>query len=218
MVSPCAKTYMKGACVYHHTNEMDEMNQPLRDELVAMEEEDLRVRAELAAGGSLSDGYHPRMEEVHRRNAARLREIIDAHGWPGHRLAGEGGAKAAWLIAQHAIGEPPFQRRCLELLQAAADAGDVPAWQAAFLEDRIRVFEGKLQRYATQFEIGDDGRPIPCEIEEPEKVDERRLAVGLEPLDERLSRADWSEPPDPEIRARREREYRQWLRKVGWRE
>jgi hypothetical protein len=196
----------------------DEMNQPLRDELVSMEEEDLRVRSELVADGSLFDGYHPRMEEVHRRNAARLREIMDAHGWPGHHLAGEDGAKAAWLIAQHAIGEPPFQRRCLELLQAAADAGDIPAWQAAYLEDRIRVFEGKPQRYATQFEIGDDGWPVPCEIEEPEKVDERRRAVGIESLAERLSRADRSEPPDPETRARREQEYQQWLRKVGWRE
>ena len=52
--------------------------QTLRDKLVSMEEEDLRVRDELAADGSLSDGYHPRMEEVHRRNAARLREIIDS--------------------------------------------------------------------------------------------------------------------------------------------
>jgi hypothetical protein len=78
MVSPCAKTYMKGAWVYHLPNERDEMNQTLRDKLVSMEEEDLRVRDELAADGSLSDGYHPRMEEVHRRNAARLREIIDS--------------------------------------------------------------------------------------------------------------------------------------------
>jgi hypothetical protein len=193
------------------------MNQLLRDKLVSMKEEDLRVRAELAADGSLFEGYHPRMEEVHRHNAARLSEIIDAHGWPGHNLASEDGAEAAWLIAQHAIGEPLFQRRCLELLQAAADAGDVPTWQAAFLEDRIRVFEGKPQRYATQFEIDDDGWPIPYEIEEPEKVDERRRAVGLESLAERLSRAEWSEPPAPETRARREREYQQWLRKVGWR-
>jgi hypothetical protein len=199
-------------------NEKVEMNQLLRDKLVSMKEEDLRVRAELAADGSLFDGYHPRMEEVHRHNASQLREIIDVHGWPGHNLAGEDGAEAAWLIAQHAIGEPLFQRRCLELLQAAADAGDVPTWQAAFLEDRIRVFEGKPQRYATQFEIGDDGWPVPYEIEEPEKVDERRRAVGLESLAERLGRAEWSEPPTPETRARREREYQQWLRKVGWRE
>jgi uncharacterized protein DUF6624 len=218
MVSPCAKTCLNDEWVKHPLNERVEMNHLLRDKLVSMKEEDLRVRAELAADGSLFDGYHPRMEEVHRHNASRLREIIDVHGWPGHNLAGEDGAEAAWLIAQHAIGEPLFQRRCLELLQAAADAGDAPTWQAAFLEDRIRVFEGKPQRYATQFEIGDDGWPIPYQIEEPEKVDERHHAVGLESLAERLGRAEWSEPPDPETRARREREYQQWLRKVGWRE
>jgi hypothetical protein len=193
-------------------------NKLLRDELVSMEKEDLRVRAELAADGSLFDGYHSRMEEVHRRNAARLREIIDAHGWPGYQLAGDDGAKAAWRIVQHAIGEPSFQRRCLGLLRAAADAGDVPAWQVAFLEDRISAFEGKPQRYATQFDIGDDGWPVPYEIEEPEKVDQRRRAVGLESLAEQLSRAHRSEPPDAETRARLERDYQQWLRKVGWRE
>ena len=37
------------------------MNDALRDELVAMAEEDQRVRAELASDGSLFDGYHPRM-------------------------------------------------------------------------------------------------------------------------------------------------------------
>jgi hypothetical protein len=193
------------------------MTKQLLNELLSMEEEDLRVRAELAADGSLFDGYHVRMEEVHRRNAARLREIIDAHGWPGHHLAGVDGAKAAWLIAQHSISEPPFQRMCLVLLQTAAAAGDVPAWQAAYLEDRIRIFEGRPQRYATQFEIGEDGWPTPCEIEAPEQLNERRQSVGLEPLAEQLNRAGWSEPPPPETRARRELEYQQWLRKVGWR-
>jgi hypothetical protein len=58
------------------------MNDGLRDELLAMAAEDRAVRAELAADGSLFAGYHPRMEAVHRRNAARLTEIIEAHGWP----------------------------------------------------------------------------------------------------------------------------------------
>jgi hypothetical protein len=189
----------------------------LRDELLALEDRDLRLRSELAADGSLFEGYHPRMEAVHRENAARLREIIEAHGWPGRRLAGEDGAQAAWLIAQHAIGEPGFQRQCLERLRGAADAGDVPAWQFAYLEDRIRMFEGRPQRYATQFDIDDDGRPVPYEIEEPEGVDERRRAVGLEPLAEHLASARQSTPPDPTTRAKREREYQEWLRKAGWR-
>jgi hypothetical protein len=189
----------------------------LRDELLAMEREDLRVRAELAADGSLFEGYHPRMEAVHRRNALRLLEVIDAHGWPGERLVGADGAQAAWRIAQHAIGEPEFQRQCLRWLQEAAEAGDVPAWQPAFLEDRVRVFEGRPQRFATQFELSDDGWPVPFPVDDPDGVDERRRAVGLEPLADQLRRAHQVTPPDPATRERREREYQQWLRRVGWR-
>ncbi len=71
----------------------------LRDELVAMDDHDQAVRAELAACGSLFNGYHPRMESVHRTNAARLRIIIAEYGWPGVLLVGERGASAAWRIA-----------------------------------------------------------------------------------------------------------------------
>jgi hypothetical protein len=196
---------------------MSTVNQAVRDELLAMETEDLAVREELAAAGSLFDGYHPRMEMVHRKNAERLREIIAECGWPGHQLVGEKGARAAWLIAQHAIGEPDFQRSCLALMQAGAANRDIPAWQPAYLDDRIRMFEGRPQRYATQFEIGADGMPIAYLTEEPETVDERRAEIGLEPLAVRLARLEREEPPDPEKRAKREREYLDWLRRVGWR-
>ena len=71
------------------------MEDVLRNELLAMAAADRRVRAELMADGSLGDGYHPRMEEVHRRNAARLTESIAERGWPGRGLVGEDGAQAA---------------------------------------------------------------------------------------------------------------------------
>jgi hypothetical protein len=111
------------------------MNASLRDEMVAMAEEDQRVRAELAAGGSLFDGYHPNMQAVHDKNAARLTEIIEQHGWPGRSLVGEDAARAAWLVLQHAIGHPDLQRKGLVLLQDAAARGEVPAVEAAMLED-----------------------------------------------------------------------------------
>jgi hypothetical protein len=65
------------------------MNAALRAELVAMAEEDQRVRAELAADGSLFDGYNPRMKAIHDKNAARLTKIIGQFGWPGRGLVGE---------------------------------------------------------------------------------------------------------------------------------
>ena len=88
-----------------------------------MREYDLSFRAELAEDGSLFDGYHPRMESLHRENAARLRAIIAEIGWPTANLAGEDGAEAAWMIAQHSIGEPEFMRVCRDLIEAASDRG-----------------------------------------------------------------------------------------------
>lgn len=197
------------------TNAKSNTEFKLRLELLSLADADRRTRDGLAADGSLWEGYNPKMEAVHRRNAARLAEIMDEFGWPSSAMVGEDGAQAAWLIAQHAIGEPAFQRRCLTALERAAASGAAPAWQAAMLEDRIRVFEGRPQLYGTQLEPNDDGTPRPCTIENPDGVDLRRAAVGLEPLAERLAR----EPPIPmpKDRARFEREYQAWLVRVGWR-
>lgn len=192
------------------------MNEALRRELIAMRDEDLRMREDLLRRGVLGDGYHPEMEAVHGRNAARLRQLIGEHGWPGKTLVGEDGAEAAWLILQHAIGEPDFQRSGLKALKAAAEAGEVPRWQVAYLEDRVRFFEGRPQLYATQFDLGDDGGHVLYETEDIEHVDERRAAVGLPPY----------QPPsgDP-VEGRKTREqmkefregYEEWLRRTGWR-
>jgi hypothetical protein len=38
------------------------------------------------------------------------RVILSTRGWPGWTLAGEDGAAAAWLLAQHADGDPVRQR------------------------------------------------------------------------------------------------------------
>ena len=193
------------------------MNDGLRRELLALARRDHDVRSELAADGSLFDGYHPRMEAVHRHNARRLRELIAEHGWPGAPLAGADGAEAAWLIVQHAIGEPSFQRECLRLIAAAVTAGDAEPWQAAYLEDRIRVFEGRAQRFGTQLRPGDEGRLEPAPIEDPEQVDVRRASVGLGPMAEVLAHSTPDPVVDAATRARRARDYEQWLHAVGWR-
>ncbi|MDF1504673.1 DUF6624 domain-containing protein [Roseisolibacter sp. H3M3-2] len=186
----------------------------LRDELLAMRAEDLRVRAELEATGELFQGYAPAMEAVHRRNAARLRALVAEHGWPGRSLAGDDGAEAAWLVAQHAIGEPAFLRDALAALREAAARGEVPAWQPAMLDDRIRLYEGRPQRWGTQFVPDPDGWLRPHDIEEPDGVEARRAAVGLPPLAPLLARPERQEIDD---RAAFDREYRDWLRRTGWR-
>lgn len=187
-------------------------DESLRRALLELADEDLRVRRQLEVEGELTGGYHPRMEALHSDNAARLRAIIDDHGWPSASLVGEDAAEAAWLVLQHAIGDPSLQRRGLELLEAAVASGDAPAWQAAMLEDRIRMFEGRPQRYGTQLWPDEHGEPRPHEIEDPDRLQERRREVGLEPLAERLVRGpQLSGPPDHE-----EAEYEAWRRRAGW--
>ena len=83
------------------------MSETLRAELLAMDERDQAVRAELAADGSLFQGYHARMAAVHDSNAARLQEIIREYEWPTTTLVHLDGAKAAHRIAQHSSTTPP---------------------------------------------------------------------------------------------------------------
>jgi hypothetical protein len=196
-------------------------NPALREELLELALEDQCVRAELAAAGCLYDGYHPRMELVHRRNAARLTAMIAQHGWPGRTLVGTDGAHAAWLLAHHAIGHPALQRRALQLMRGAAAAGEVPLVEVAMLEDRIRACEGRPQRYGTLFDWDEHNELSPLPIEDAEHVDERRRAVGLGPLTEDTRRRrEWvrstSEKPPTDWHARRQ-EMDDWFQSRGWR-
>ena len=191
------------------------MNEELRAELIEMDDHDQAVRAELAADGSLFDGYHPRMAAVHDANAARLRAIIATHGWPTERLVGVDGAKAAHRIAQHSINHPGFIRECRRLLDKASAKGEVPRWQFAYIDDRIRVFEGSQQRHGTQWRGGPNGlEPYP--IEDAAHVDERRAALGLPSLAE-LNTTPEPEPSwDGETARRHEEQELAWRRAVGW--
>jgi len=183
---------------------------------------DRSVRAELAASGALFNaGYEPRMARVHRRNARHLRRIIESVGWPGSDVVGSDGAEAAWLILQHAISEPDLLRRTLPLLTAAAREGKADPAHAAMLEDRIRFFEGRPQRYGTQLDWDADGHLSPGDVEDPHKLAERREAVGLPPLEEQVegarSRAagEGQRPPadwQAYVDARDE-----WAAHAGWR-
>ena len=193
------------------------MDPALAEELIALIARNDAMRARLVADGTLHDGYHPAMEAVHRANAVRLRELIAAHGWPGRARVGVEAASAAWRIVQHAIGEPAFLRAMLPILAEAAAHDDADRVEVAMLDDRIRVFEGRPQRYGTQYDWSPDGDALELMVgvEEPDTVDARRAAVGLPPL-------VWRRPPPtgehpPADRAAHARAADAWARAVGWR-
>jgi hypothetical protein len=189
------------------------MNEALRAELLAMDEHDQTVRAELAADGSLFEGYHPRMAAVHDANAARLREIIREHGWPTTSLVGHDGANAAHRIAQHSINHPDLMRECRRLIEAASARGEIPREHFAYIDDRIRVHEGLPQLYGTQWRDTVNGLEL-YPVDDSNAVNERRRHLGLPLLAE--MKPESSERLSPEAVERKRAEELAWRRKVGW--
>lgn len=169
------------------------MNDELRAELEAMRREDEEIRQEawpiMQKHGLESPEYvevRDRGRVIDARNVARLREIVEEHGWPRLSEVGETAAGGAFLILQHADVE--VQKEYLPLAQAAVAAGEMRPADLALLEDRILLHEGKPQKYGSQFTRDAEGKPSLWPIEDEEHVDERRVDVGLQPLADYLER------------------------------
>ncbi|SMO97377.1 hypothetical protein SAMN06273567_11177 [Geodermatophilus aquaeductus] len=149
----------------------------LRAELEAMVDEQ-RALMERTGGGSVEPApVEARRErrEVFVRHADRLEQLLADGGWPTPARVGEVAARGAWLVAQHADTQLSVQRLALRLLGEAVGRGEAPAQQLAMLEDRVAVTEGRHQTYGTQ-------------VADPDRLDERRATVGLEPLATHLAR------------------------------
>lgn len=193
------------------------MNEQLRQRLLEMAAEQRSVHTELSQSGEIYQGrpLAPRLAEVCRRHASALETIIADHGWPGKSLVGEDGNHAAWFVLQHAIEKPGLQRGSLPLLRASVACGESAPAQAAYLEDRICFFERRPQRYGTQFDWDAEGRMSPWMLEDPERVDEYRAAVGLGPLQEKIEQfgSDEHRPADYECY---QQEMIAWAKSVGW--
>ncbi|TMR98383.1 hypothetical protein EJK15_13250 [Nonomuraea basaltis] len=154
-------------------------NPKLRAELLQMLKVDQEVRTLEASEAD--------WDRVEKANTDRMRQILDAHGWPGYALVGKDGAHAAWALIQHADLDLDLQRRGLELMRQAVEKDDADPSDLAFLVDRVRVAEKKPQVYGTQWETDQQGRWRPrTPIENEAQVDERRADVGLKPLKEYL--------------------------------
>ncbi|MFI9205515.1 DUF6624 domain-containing protein [Streptomyces sp. NPDC053048] len=126
------------------------------------------------------------------RHGDRLGEIMDEYGWPTAAMVGEEAARAAWLIAQHADRQLDVQRRALKLMQQAVSAGTAGPRELAFLRDRTLVNDGRKQIFGTQIAGVKDGAPVPWPCEEPERMDELRAEVGIEPFAEYVAKFSMS--------------------------
>ena len=188
--------------------------------LLQWRDDDLAYRDRLVAEGRLGAGYDPGMAAIHRRNAEALLAIIEERGYPTVAAVGEAANAAAWLIVQHAIAQPAFMRRCAGVLRELATTCRTAAVQHAYLSDRIAVFEGRPQRYGTQFDWNENGELSPQPYDELAAVERRRAALGLNKLNEQTEllrqRALAEKEGPPTDRTSRQAAYDSWRREVGW--
>jgi transposase len=120
-------------------------------------------------------------------NLRWLKAQVRSAGWFDVGRYGKAADQAAWLLVQHADGDPGYQSSIAELLQPKLETRDTDPQNFAFLVDRVAVRAGRPQTYATQMECI-EGKSLAPRIAEPEGLDARRAAMGLEPYPAQLER------------------------------
>ncbi|MEM1319404.1 MAG: DUF6624 domain-containing protein [Bacteroidota bacterium] len=188
--------------------------------IIQLKKADLALRDRLIKEGLLFEGYHEEMEALHNRNAQLLEEMMEEMGYPSIDKVGREASEAAWLVIQHAIGQPRFVRKCLTLLESAVEEGKANPQHLAYLTDRIAVFEGQPQLYGTQFDWDDRGELSPYPFDDLSEVNRRRRALGLNTLEEQTvvirKRAIAEKESPPANMEERRKKFEAWRKSVGW--
>ena len=138
--------------------------------------------------GSDRDQLGRLLSEIDRHNTERLKALLSERQWFYISEFGPIIDQQAWLLVQHADLDPQFQREILSRLEPLVARGETHPGNFAYLKDRVACsFSDPSKRvpqtYGTQGSIK-NGYWAPFPIDEPEKVDERRAAVGLGPLED----------------------------------
>lgn len=192
----------------------------IAETIIDLKNADLALRGKLIQTENLSNGYHEEMKELHNRNAKILNDIIDSIGYPTINKVGKEAGEAAWLVIQHSIAQPEFMKKCAELLKNVVQKNQADPKNLAYLTDRIAVFEGKPQRYGTQFDWDENGNLSPNFFDDLIKVNERRKSIGLNTLEEQTAilrnQAKIENQSPPSDFEKRKQEMEAWKQDVGW--
>ena len=111
---------------------------------------------------------------IDSENTEWLKTDVAAHGWYRISVEGEAASSAAWLMAQHADRDRPFQRHVLAMLEPLAEAGEASLSNYAYLYDRLAVAADRPQRYGTQGRCVSKGVWEPNALEDPDRVEALR--------------------------------------------
>ncbi|HEV7782081.1 MAG TPA: DUF6624 domain-containing protein [Chitinophagaceae bacterium] len=173
---------------------------PLREQLLTILKEDQAIRRQI---GDTVKKYgfvpHPVTDSlikyeryIDSLHLVSVINILKTHGYPSVRSVGTDVAFVVFLVIQHS--DLGIQEQYHSLLKKAMEEGDLFPDNLALLEDRIALRQGRKQSYGSQ--IGTNlktGEQYVQPLEDPDNVDLRRAALGLEPLSDylRIYKLSW---------------------------
>ena len=119
--------------------------------------------------------------EVDKSNLAWLKQQVAAHGFPTLAQVGVNGIQQAWLLTQHADGDPALQARVLAQLKPRLARESFMRADFALLTDRVRLARHEKQIYGSQFRAR-GGHWVLRPVEDPAHLDARRARMNLMPM------------------------------------
>jgi hypothetical protein len=129
---------------------------------------------------------HEEIQAQEDANDAWLRDTTSRYGWIDAERFGGKAAGAAMVMAKHSadirliLGALPVMERDL-----ASDKKFAQTFAIAY--DQLLLSLGQRQRYGSQVCAESGQHPFLCAVETPSRIDERRSAIGLEPLNDYLA-------------------------------
>ena len=166
-------------------------NNEVRSKLIKVRDKDQSIRLILLEVRKSNDStlimkVHNKMKLIDEESATIVAKIIDEFGWLGSNKIGSEANQTLFLGIQH-IDDLIVQNKYLPILKEAVKNGSAEPWHFAFLTDRILMNQGNKQVYGTQIIMSkksENSYVVP--LQNPDKVDELRKELGLEPLNDYL--------------------------------
>lgn len=186
------------------------------------EQEHQKLNSAIRLCGYGSNEYLAALKSTAASDSANLKRVIailETRGMPPVTEVGIRGNMTIFMVLLHA--DSATRKDLLPMLHAAVSNQAAAGSGLALFEDRIRIEEGRPQRYGSQVSLSKTGSLYLYPLEDADSVDAWRVRIHQLPMKYHLRQwnMDWSvaqyraREPEYAILAREEREeYERWLR------
>lgn len=163
----------RGLAVVAEIGAIHARDQFLREQIIAS----FKTINSEATRKAFIDGTRPVFDRIDGENTKRLLAILDTMSWDELEALSPRAADDAWSVVSH-TSDRAFKKRMLAIVEPLALSGKINGQNYANLFDDVALEEGRLQRYATNFDCV-DGKQQPKPTEDMAGLDARRAKLGM---------------------------------------